>query len=144
MSAGLDFDDLVDKISRITPPDGEMVGEALGTQLDAKPGVGHMVYYEAALPLRYFESADLRINTKTKLGILVLRARASAPLREDQIDFTRYGKPKNVNVSPDIPPEGATASTYAVSNAEVTFQFTTKSRVLRVLSFSWPAASGAS
>src|SRR5215471_9840263 len=116
MSAALDLDDLVDKISWITPPDGEAVGEALGTPLDAKPGAGHMVYYETPVPLQYFENADLRINTQTKLGILVLRARANAPLREDQLDFKRYGKPKNVNVNPHIPPEGTTASTYAVSN----------------------------
>ena len=132
---------LVDRIVKISTPSSGDVQRALGVTLQRTETTGDMDYFAGAFGAGPFDSVDLRINHASKLGILVLRARATEPTPRSKVPLDGYGQASPI-VNPHVPPEGTTSYVFHVKGVELTFQFTTKTEILRLVSFKWPERKG--
>ncbi len=120
------------------PPKSGGLWTGLGVPVVRTETSGDMEYFQGALDAGPFTKAELRVNRATGFALLVLAPRDDAPIREADLALDAYG-PSRVEITPDISPEGATTLVFEVNGVTVRFQLTTDGRVLRVMSFTWPA-----
>ncbi len=99
----------------------------------------HWKCYEFELPGSPFQGGELRLNTAGDRALLSLMPRAQAPVAESDLDFKLWGPIQNLDINPQIPPEGTDAYIYVVQGARLSFQFTHVSRRLRTVTVEWDA-----
>ncbi len=97
----------------------------------------YWTFYEFELPSGPFAGGELRLGKTPGQALLSLMARETSPLKESDLDLTRWGEVRGIDVNPRIPPEGTDAYSYTVNGVKVSFQFTHHSRQLRSLALEW-------
>ncbi len=120
------------------PPKSGGLWTGLGTPLLRAETSGPMEYFHGDLEDGPFVRAELRVNRATGLALLVVTPREGAAIREADLTLHTYG-PSRVESTPDLLPERTTTLLFDVRGVQVRFQLTSEGRVLKVVSFSWPA-----
>ena len=77
------------------------------------------------------------LNLAGDRALLSLSPRDNAPLAETDFDLRQWGPATNVDINPQIPPEGTDGYTYAVNGTRLSYQFTHVSRHLRTTTVEW-------
>ena len=119
------------------PPTVAALEARLGTSLKATRKTSHWTTYEFSLPGGPFAGGEFRLGQSGDQALLSLKPGAAAPLTEDSLDLTPYGAVKNIDINPQIPPEGTDAYIYQSQGVRVSFQFMHDSRRLRTLVLEW-------
>lgn len=119
-------------------PDRAAIERWLGVQLVLERDAGAYMYYRAPLHRGPLASADVRLLTNRSKAIVVLDAAPDTQVTEPDLGLmAAYGEPRNIDIAPPIPPEGAIAYVYRLGSENVSFSFTYKTRRLRHISFVW-------
>ncbi len=99
----------------------------------------HWKFYQFELPGGPFKGGELRLSTAGDRALLSLLPRDQAPVTEGDLDLKPWGPLRNLDINPQIPPEGTDAYVYDVQGARLSFQFTHVSRRLRTVTVEWGA-----
>ena len=111
----------------------------LGTTPKLKQENPHWKFYQFELLPGPFQGGELRLSTAGDRALLSLQPREQAPVAESDLDLKPWGPLRNLDINPQIPPEGTDAYIYDVQGARLSFQFTHVSRRLRAVSIEWGA-----
>jgi hypothetical protein len=130
-------DELVKTIISAGTPNAAELEKQLGATLkptQANPFWSFYVFELASGPL---QGGEFRISAAGDRALLSLTPRANAPLTEADFDLRQWGSATNVDINPQIPPEGTDGYTYAVNGTRLSFQFTHVTRRLRTVTVEW-------
>jgi hypothetical protein len=83
------------------------------------------------------QGGELRVSVAGDRALLSLTPRDNAPLAEADFDLRQWGPATNIDINPQIPPEGTDGYTYAVNGTRLSFQFTHVTRRLRTATVEW-------
>lgn len=100
----------------------------------------HWKFYQFDLPGGPFKGGELRLSTAGQRALLSLMPREQSPVVESDLDLKPWGPVRNIDINPQIPPEGTDAYIYDVQGARLAFQFTHVSRRLRTVTVEWGAS----
>lgn len=115
----------------------EQLEELLGAQFQLADENDHWSFYKFELPEGPFAAGEYRVNRAGDRVLLSLTPRDPASLAESDIELSKWGEVRNIDISPRIPPEGTDTLVYEVNGVQLRFQFTHRSRTLRTLSLTW-------
>jgi hypothetical protein len=104
------------------------------TKSDENP---YWTFYTFGLKDSPFAGGEFRLSKEGGKALLSLMTGEGSPVNENDLDLSRWGQVRNINISPRIQPEGADAYVYGVDGAQVSFQFTHTSRRLRSVAVEW-------
>jgi hypothetical protein len=132
---------IVDAVIGLAQVEPQEIGRVLGLTLQPRNPSPPMEYFEAVLRSGPFESVDFRLNRETGLAFLVLTPAEGTKITEASIDLTPYGAVVDIDINPQIPPEGTQAFAQDAGalrmRTRIHWQFTMESRLLRLVSFEW-------
>jgi hypothetical protein len=111
----------------------------LGTSLKATSENPHWKFYQFELPGGPFKGGEFRLSASGDRALLSLLPRDEPQLKEADLDLRPWGQPINIDMNPQIPPEGVDAYVYDAKGARLSFQFTHASRRLRSVTIEWGA-----
>ena len=135
--SGQQVDELVKTVIGAGTPSVAGLEQQLGTTLKPTQENPHWKFYAFELAGGPFQGGEFRLSLAGDRALLSLSPRDSAPLTEAGFDLRQWGSATNVDINPQIPPEGTDAYTYAVNGTRLSFQFTHRSRRLRTVTVEW-------
>ena len=135
--SGQQMDELVKTVISAGLPSVAGLEKLLGTQLKPTQENPFWKFYAFELSGGPFQRGELRLSLAGDRALLSLSPRDSAPLTETDLNLRQWGPAVNVDINPQIPPEGTDAYTYRLNGMRLSFQFTHVSRRLRTVTAEW-------
>ena len=135
--SGQQVDELVKTVIGAGTPSAAALEKLLGAKLTPTQEHPHWKFYTFALNSGPFLGGELRVSLAGDRALLTLTPRPDAPLSEGDFDLRQWGPATNVDINPQIPPEGTDGYTYAVNGTRLSFQFTHVTRRLRTTTVEW-------
>ena len=135
--SGQQVDELVKTVISAGTPTVAGLEKLLGATLKPTQENPYWKFYAFELTGGPFQGGELRLNLAGDRALLSLSPRDSAPLAETDFDLRQWGPATNVDINPQIPPEGTDGYTYAVNGTRLSYQFTHVSRHLRTTTVEW-------
>lgn len=135
--SGQQVDELVKTVISAGTPSVAGLETLLGTKLKATQENPHWKFYAFEMPAGPFQGGELRVSLAGDRALLSLSPRENAPLTEGDFDLRQWGPATNVDINPQIPPEGTDGYTYAVNGTRLSYQFTHVTRRLRTATVEW-------
>src|SRR5258708_15960177 len=90
-----------------------------------KPQAGqqnpHWKFYTFELSGGPFKGGELRLSTSGDRALQSLLPRDEQPLKESDVDLKQWGQAINIDINPQIPPEGTDAYTYVANGPRLSF-----------------------
>ena len=129
----------------------EIVGQLAGTQplqvtsfeallaTSFKPATENPYwnFYEFALPAGVFADGEFRLHKTEPKALLSLTTREESGITQSDLDLSRWGEIRHLNVNPRIRPEGIDSYIYKFNGVQITFQFTHQSHRLYIVVLEW-------
>ena len=135
--SGQQVDELVKTVISAGTPTVAGLEKQLGTQLKPTQENPYWKFYAFEFAAGPFQHGELRLSLAGDRALLSLSPRDSAPLTEADFNLRQWGPAVNVDINPQIPPEGTDAYTYMVNGTRLSFQFTHVTRRLRTIAAEW-------
>lgn len=135
--SGQQVDELVKTIISDGLPTVAGLEKLLGATLTLTQENPFWKFYGFELAAGPFQHGELRLSLAGDRALLSLSPRAAAPLAEADFNLRQWGPAVNVDINPQIPPEGTDAYAYAVNGTQLSFQFTHVTRRLRTITVEW-------
>lgn len=135
--SGQQVDELVKTVISAGTPTVAGLEKLLGATLKPTQENPYWKFYAFELTGGPFQGGELRLNLAGDRALLSLSPRDNAPLAETDFDLRQWGPATNVDINPQIPPEGTDGYTYAVNGTRLSYQFTHVSRHLRTTTVEW-------
>ena len=135
--SGQQVDELVKTVISAGTPTVAGLEKLLGVTLKPTQENPYWKFYAFELTGGPFQGGELRLNLAGDRALLSLSPRDNAPLAETDFDLRQWGPATNVDINPQIPPEGTDGYTYAVNGTRLSYQFTHVSRHLRTTTVEW-------
>jgi hypothetical protein len=132
-------DQLLKQLASGATPTVSGLEQALGVNLKPSKENPHWKFYQFELPGGPFKGGEFRLSAAGDRALLSLLPRDEPGLVETDFDLRQWGAARNLDINPQIPPEGTDAYIYDVQGARLSFQFTHVSRRLRSVTLEWGA-----
>lgn len=116
------------------------IEEALQAKLRETNKNDYWAFYEFKLSKGPFSHGEFRRSHDGTKALLSLRTEPAKAPTEKDLDLTRWGPIRGIDVNPRIRPEGTDAYIFDVEGVRVSFQLTHSSRQLRSVALEWGAS----
>jgi hypothetical protein len=104
------------------------------TKVDENPS---WAFYKFTPEDESFERGDIRIAKNKPAALVSLWTKEGEEPKQDDFTLTEWGEPVDIDINPDLGPEGTFAYVYQAGEARLSFQFTYSSRLLRSVAVEW-------
>jgi len=94
-------------------------------------------FYEFALANGPFASGEFRLHKNEAKVLLSLAVREDSTVKQSDLDLSRWGDVRHINVNPRIPPEGIDSYIYKANGVQLAFQFAHQSHSLYMVILEW-------
>ncbi len=129
--------ELIEKLLRPRSPAVEHVSDVLGAELELQRHGTTYDFYKGAASVAPFRQADFRLRRDGQAALLNLAVEPGARVPEDREALALFGPPCDLQVVPEVPPEGVAIQTFDFRGARVSLAFTTKSHLLHGVTLAW-------
>ncbi len=138
---GKTIDQMVEQLTGLATPQKAEIEATLGTKLVETDESSVSTSYEFQLKDSTLNRGEVRLSESGEWAILILQPPEDVKIGEDELDFAAWGEIQNLNILPDVPPEGLVGYTYDINDVLVTFQFSGESRILDSVILEWGETS---
>jgi hypothetical protein len=114
----------------------ERFERVLGIDLKPSGDNPHWSMYTGELP-GAFAQVEVRLNKSAPKALVVLTPRAEPAITQAELDLAPWGEVQAIDPNPRIPPEGTDALIFHKDGVQVAFQFTHRSRRLRLVALEY-------
>lgn len=128
---------VIDALLALGPPGTAALEELFTTELSATDENPYWSTFEFEIPEGPFATGDLRLSEQDDRVHLSLWLREGLDLAEEDLDLTDWGQVVDIDVNPEIPPEGVDSLVYEVNGVQVAVQLTHNSRSLHSIALDW-------
>jgi hypothetical protein len=132
-------DQLLKQLASGATPTVAGLQQTLGASLKATQENPYWKFYQFELPGGPFKGGEFRLSAAGDRALLSLLPRDEPGLVETDFDLRQWGAARNLDINPQIPPEGTETYIYDVQGTRLSFQFTHVSRRLRSVTLEWGA-----
>jgi hypothetical protein len=139
--SGQPVDPIVKSLVGAGIPTVTSLEKLLGTSPKPTQENPYWKFYQFELPVGPFKSGELRLSTAGDRALLSLAPDDQDAPAEADLDLRQWGAARNIDINPQIPPEGTDAYIYDAQGVKLAFQFTHHSRRLRSVTLEWGAKS---
>jgi hypothetical protein len=128
---------VIDQLLALDQPMVDALEELFSADLSVTDENPYWNIYEFEITEGPFASGDLRLSEQDDRAHLSLWPREGLDLTEDDLELTGWGQVVDIDVNPEIPPEGVDGLVYEVNGVQLAIQFTHNSRVLHSVALDW-------
>jgi hypothetical protein len=132
-------DQLLKQLASGATPTVAGLQQVLGASLKVTQENPYWKFYQFEIAGGPFKGGEFRLSAAGDRALLSLLPRDEPGLVETDFDLRQWGAARNLDINPQIPPEGTDAYIYDVQGARLSFQFTHVSRRLRSVTLEWGA-----
>lgn len=113
----------------------------LGTSLSKTDENPSWAFYQFSPKDESFMPCDLRIAKHKPAALVSLWLKEGEEPAQDDFPLSEWGEPIDIDINPDLGPEGTFAYVYQAGQARLSFQFTYTTRRLRSVAVEWKPTS---
>lgn len=131
---------LIRLLSTVRELDAERFAQLLGAGFKPTTENRWWRFFSAELTGDLFTHAELRLHQDGDRALLLMSApRAPAPVESD-LGLDRLGEPAQIDVNPDLPPEGVLTYVFCLETLQISVQLSRRGRELQAVVLQWAAA----
>jgi hypothetical protein len=127
------LDEMLRRLVKVPATDEAAFAERLGVALRPAGDNPHWRFFEFELPSGPLRQGELRLSRSGDRALLSLQPREPGALLEEDLDLGQWGPLHNLEISPDIPPEGTETYIYHLDGVQLMFQVTHASRRVQAI-----------
>lgn len=128
---------LIETLLRSRSPDVEHVSSVLDAELQLERRGTTYDFYRGAVNAGPFREADFRLRRDGRAALLNLAADLQVRVPEDTDALALFGPRSDLQIIPEVSPEGIVIQTFDFRGARVSLAFTTKSHILHGVTLAW-------
>lgn len=113
----------------------------LGTPLSKTDENPSWAFYQFTPKDESLARSDIRIAKNKPAALVSLWFKEGEELAQDDFSLSEWGEPIDIDINPDLGPEGTFAYVYQAGQARLSFQFTYTTRRLRSVAVEWRPSS---